>query len=371
MYKLLSAVCLLVVVAFSSCGTPKGTQITGSLSNAENLSVFLDRVGLQGMNEPVEKSETDGSGYFKMSMPDGVQPGVYRLRVGSKTADLIFDGSEKKVNIEGDISNFLQYDYKVTGSAVTEQYLTTVTDFVNKKIDAATLTTKTQDELHPLAAFSVANKVFKMRPEYADLHVNVAKRMQDKYPDMDLSSKYGQLAQQMKANAARQAATEKIRVGEMAPDISLPSPDGKTYKLSDLRGQVVLLDFWASWCGPCRRANPHVVDVYDRYNSKGFTVYSVSLDGLDSKSKARLQSEEQINMQMDRQKERWVAAIAKDNLKWDSHVSDLKKWESQPAAAYGVRSIPKTFLIDKEGKIAVVNPRNNLEEEVKKALNLG
>ena len=172
----------------------------------------------------------------------------------------------------------------------------------------------------------------------------------------------------MERQYAAQMANEKIKVGEPAPDIVLPGVDGKTRKLSDLKGKVVLLDFWASWCGPCRKANPHVVDVYQKYKDKGFDVFSVSLDGLDTRSKQRMKSEDQIKMQMDRSKERWLAAIKKDNLTWDSHVSDLKKWESAPAATYGVRSIPKTFLIGRDGNIVYVNPRNNLEEQVKKFL---
>ena len=240
--------------------------------------------------------------------------------------------------------------------------------FVNKTIKVEELTIQTKDILHPLAAYQIANKLFRVRPEFADIHKAVSQRLSAMYPELELSRQYVQLADQLVANAKRQAAMEKIKVGEMAPDIALPGPDGKVHKLSDLRGEVVLLDFWASWCGPCRRANPHVVDVYDRYNAKGFNVYSVSLDGLDTKTKKRYKSDEQIKMQMDRSKERWIAAIKKDNLKWDSHVSDLKKWESEPAAQYGVRSIPKTFLIGRDGKIAAINPRNNLEEAVIAAL---
>ncbi|MBK8295838.1 MAG: TlpA family protein disulfide reductase [Saprospiraceae bacterium] len=167
---------------------------------------------------------------------------------------------------------------------------------------------------------------------------------------------------------ASQEATESIKVGMPAPDINLPSPKGKSYKLSDLKGKVVLLDFWASWCGPCRRANPHVVEIYNKYKSKGFTVFSVSLDGVDSRTKQQLGSEAQVKEFSNRAKEAWVAAIEKDNLTWDTHVSDLKKWESDPAKIYGVQSIPKTFLIGKDGKIVAVNPRDNLEEEILKVL---
>lgn len=142
----------------------------------------------------------------------------------------------------------------------------------------------------------------------------------------------------LEAQKNQQQAGETIAVGMQAPDISLPDPSGKVRSLSSLKGKVVLLDFWASWCGPCRKANPHVVEVYNKYKSKGFDVFSVSLDRPEGKQK-------------------WEDAIKQDGLVWNNHVSDLKFWDSAPAGVYGVRSIPKTFLIGKDGKIVAVNPR--------------
>lgn len=122
----------------------------------------------------------------------------------------------------------------------------------------------------------------------------------------------------------------RTATGNIAPELSFPDPQGNIRNLSDLRGKVVLVDFWASWCGPCRRENPHVVEMYAKYHDKGFEVFSVSLD---------------------KDATAWKGAIAKDNLSWPNHVSDLKGWSSKAAAIYGVSSIPCTFLLDREGHI--------------------
>ena len=136
-----------------------------------------------------------------------------------------------------------------------------------------------------------------------------------------------------------------LLVGTLAPDIVLPSPEGNVLKLSDLRGKVVLIDFWASWCGPCRRENPNVVRLYDKYNVKGFEIFSVSLD---------------------KDKNAWIKAIKDDKLGWSNHVSDLKYWSSEAAKLYGISSIPSTILLDKDGRIIAKNLRGReLENKLK------
>lgn len=134
--------------------------------------------------------------------------------------------------------------------------------------------------------------------------------------------------------------------GMVAPDLAGPTPEGGNYSLNAMRGKVVLLDFWASWCGPCRRENPNVKAAYDKYKDKGFDILGVSLD---------------------KTKEAWVGAIQADGLPWH-HISDLKGWQSDHAALYSVTSIPQTLLIDRDGKIIERNLRGPALEAKLKAI---
>ena len=350
----------------------KGTVVSGTIQNAANLQAFLDKVavGQNSANSIIAKTEIDGSGNYKLEIPEGVDAGIYRIRVGAKKMNLVFDGTEKQVTVNGDLNTLNRYEATVEGSAASEAYLNAVKKLVNREMKANDVAEFVKDTDNALVGMFVAYQALGPSGQYLDTHKEALKRLTEQYPNLNVNNDYKNYISTVERQYQQQQANQLVKIGEQAPNIKLPSPDGKEYELADLKGQVVLLDFWASWCGPCRRENPNVVKVYDKYKNQGFTVYSVSLDGLDSRTKARFNDQAQINTQLERSKQRWVQAIEADGLPWEYHVSDLQKWESAPAATYGVRSIPRTFLIDKDGKIAAVNLRGAeaIERELKKLI---
>jgi peroxiredoxin len=177
-----------------------------------------------------------------------------------------------------------------------------------------------------------------MEPDkYSDIYKTLDASLTKKFPNDKNIKMFHDVVSKMLATTS----------GQEAPEINLPTPDGKELALSSFRGKIVLVDFWASWCGPCRKEMPNVVKAYAKFKDKGFEIYGVSLD---------------------QDKARWLEAIQKDGITWPQ-VSDLKYWECEAAKLYAVEGIPYTVLLDKEGKIIAKNLRGaDLEIAIEKAL---
>lgn len=175
------------------------------------------------------------------------------------------------------------------------------------------------------------------KDKYLSLYTSVSDKALKSWPQSQHVKEFADMVGKMKVTA----------IGRVAPEIALPNTEGVVTKLSSLRGKYVLIDFWAKWCGPCRRENPNVVKAFKRFNNKGFEVFGVSLD---------------------RSKEDWLKAIAEDGLTW-THVSDLKYFENQAARDYNVTGIPYSILIDPTGKIIAKNLRGAaLEQKLEEVL---
>ncbi len=343
-----------------SCGGSGGANSAGNtatfggnISDAANITLHFEQYNMSRANHIIGSKQIGADGSFELELPKGFEAGLYRLRVGQSKVIFPVEGTESTISIKGDLKQLNNYTFDIDGSDRAKKHVGVLANWKSGKIPVPQVESALQD-LDPISSMAAAISIGGKSKAFLGLHEAMLKKLKDddvKSPyTMDYSSYVNNIKnppqpkkRDLTTPAKRRQPASKFNVGDDAPNIALSSPDGKNYSLDELKGKVVLLDFWASWCGPCRRENPAVVQIYEKYKKQGFTVFSVSLDGST---------------------DRWKKAIAKDKLSWPYHVSDLKKWGSAPAKQYGVSSIPKTFMIDRDGKIASIGLRGaaNIEK---------
>jgi peroxiredoxin len=375
---------MLLVVLFISCKkNDKSFSVSGTLKNAPSKVVYIEETIIAtGAKNVKDSADIGSSGKFSMKVK-ATEEGVYNLRLQNDAppfATIINDGSN--IKIEADFNKKFDF-YNVSGSKdskTIQDYLSKISEKQREKFNiyfqidslkknngdsllTESLSAKQKDitnelkvytqevvqksDKAPLSLFILAtyqgmanDPNYRLEGFTAEELLSLLNEMINKFPGRtDLAGIRNTVESQM---------PKSMWVGKQAPEISLPDTEGREVKLSSFRGKYVLVDFWASWCGPCRRENPNVVEAYKQFRDKNFTILGVSLD---------------------RKKEAWEKAIADDNLNW-THVSDLKYWESEVVPVYRFQGIPFNVLVDPNGKIIAENLRGNaLEQKLHEVLN--
>ncbi|MEH0157445.1 TlpA disulfide reductase family protein [Limibacter armeniacum] len=333
---------------------PTTTTISGTLEapKGDNAEVIIYAIGASGSRDEVAKATADENGKFtadvKVDAPSIFLANIYNTNqfpfiLAGEELTFKYDQEKSKYDISGSKDNDLLEELQEMSAKENEQVMALREEYMQAEDKAAVeakfedfqkTVTEKRKEFAKKAGGSLVNVLvlqqIDLDSEYAFAEP-IVKQMQEENPGNEMVDQI----------AKRLSSSKQTAVGEMAPEIKLATPEGKEVALSSLRGQVVMIDFWASWCGPCRAENPNVVKLYDKYHDQGFEIFGVSLD---------------------RKKEDWVQAIEKDKLTWPQ-VSDLKFWQSEAAKAYNITAIPATLLLDKEGKIIAKNLRGKALED--------
>ena len=355
----------IAVFTFLSCSNvSRGVELKGKLQNASNAIVAIDILGITGV-KPIDSTTTSEKGEFTLKL-DLKEPSFCRLRMPTAGNYLIMlINPNEKININAD-ANAIQNNATITGSPETQKMYVANNKLKTSQKSMDSLNTIYQQFARTPAQDSILPI---LQAEYQNIQTRESQFLK-KYISENATSltclTYIDKIDKEKDIAVYRALDEslfkvyptiayvtdfhkrvvemsKLMEGSQAPDFTLNTPEGAALSVSSFKGKVLLIDFWASWCGPCRQENPNVVKIYNLYHEKGFEILSVSLD---------------------KSKEKWVEAIAKDGLKWN-HVSDLGYWSSSVVPLYSITGIPLTVLVDRKGNIVAKSLRGKeLESKV-------
>jgi thiol-disulfide isomerase/thioredoxin len=325
--------CAVLPLVFAACASETKVAegevlLKGNIKNAAGLTANWEYAGIK-QAIPLQQAEVGTDGSFEITIKDA-EPGIYRLSLGQKAAWIVLNGGETSMELSGDLLT-LDKNYEIKGSPASLVFRDMFGKVISRQMDTTMMRNFADTTKYPLVAAFMSRGIDATKgnmPTYKKIH----ERLTKDFATTQMTAEYGDFVAQAKVMLEKVA----IVVGVTAPEIALPDPNGKTRKLSDLRGKVVVLDFWASWCGPCRKyGSPELVRLHEKYKGKAFDIFSVSLDKTDGKGD-------------------WKAAIAQDNLTWDNHVSDLKFWRSEAAQMYSINSIPYLLILDKKGVIRAI-----------------
>jgi peroxiredoxin len=339
-------------------------SVSGTVSNnPSKQAVYLDLIELDAVSPTTLDTAVieAGTGRFKLETTPPAEEGIYRLRFEEDGVFVLLASDRNDIEFNADWKDFGKYTTNSSssnsfrdmlkafndrvsvinakrqallnqqaqgatdsllraGEADFNAYVNTTEDFLLKYAD----TTKS-----PSVALYIVGPLLRTQLE-AERFEPVMTSMSKRFTDHSMVQKvvkeyFGYMQQQKSA----------LKIGQPAPDFTLADPEGKMISLSSFKGKYVLVDFWASWCGPCRQENPNVVAAFKQYGNKNFTILGVSLD---------------------KAKDPWVKAIKDDQLTW-THVSDLKYWESAVVPMYNIQGIPFNVLLDPQGNIVAMNLR--------------
>lgn len=381
MKKLL--ILIITGIVFAGCNQKKGTEyiINGKTEGIDNgVKVTLAEIDEKGQQVIKDSAFIDNGKFTIKGSID--EPSVYFLSAEGSPGNVVFMLENNIIEI--DFNKEMPMKSVVTGSESNKGYEAFQNGMLPFREEGEAIMTEFKElgqEPAPEKRDSIAKAMSNLRERQAAYPLKFVQENNDNFFSLNLiqlessragfdilkykeafesfpehlkTSKRGQIVKQKLDNLYKEyEKTAHLEIGNPAPNFKSQTPDGKTVSLNELKGKVTIIDFWAAWCGPCRRENPNVVKLYEQYHDKGLKIIGVSLDGAPNQKDP---------------KKAWLDAIEKDGLKWN-HVSSLMYFNDPVAKQYNITSIPATYILDEEGKIVAKNLRGfDLERKIRQLI---